>query len=64
MKFKCIKGMADNENVVVMQGDIVTFIKTEEGVVIVEGELGWCKGWELMFTPKEFVVHFKLIIEQ
>jgi alanine dehydrogenase len=61
MKFECIKGIADNENVVAMQGDAVKLIKTEEGSVYVEGEWGWCSGWELIFSPKEFVVHFKMM---
>jgi len=33
MKFECIKGMAtsDNVSVVVMQGDIVELVSTDEG---------------------------------
>lgn len=63
MKFECIKGMADrdNINVVVMQGDIVIFNENSEGEIMVEGEAGWCKGLELNFTPKEFAEHFKVI---
>ena len=61
MKFKCIKGLAtsDNVSVVVMEGDIVELVSTDEGEVLVEGVAGWCKGFELTFTPKEFVTHFK-----
>tara|TARA_B110000503_G_C7029844_1_gene363524 strand:+ start:405 stop:614 length:210 start_codon:yes stop_codon:yes gene_type:complete len=63
MKFECIKGMADgdNINVVVMQGDIVTFDDSDEGEVSVTGIAGWCEGFELIFTPKQFVDHFKVI---
>lgn len=63
MKFECIKGMADrdNMNVVCMQGDVVIFNETEEGMVYVEGIAGWCKGLELNFTPKQFTEHFKII---
>jgi hypothetical protein len=63
MKFECIKGMADsdNVNVVVMQGDIVIFNEVNEGDVLVEGVEGWCKGVELNFTPKQFTEHFKVI---
>ena len=63
MKFECIKGMADsdNVNVVVMQGDIVIFSQYSEGDVYVEGVAGWCTGLELNFTPKQFVEHFKVI---
>jgi hypothetical protein len=63
MKFECIKGMADsdNVNVVVMQGDIVIFNEVNEGDVLVEGVAGWCKGVELNFTPKQFTEHFKVI---
>lgn len=63
MKFQCIKGMSDNENVniVVMQGDIVKFIEQNEGEILVEGLAGWCNGFELCFTPKQFVEHFQVI---
>lgn len=63
MKFQCIKGMSDNENVniVVMQGDIVKFIEQNEGEILVEGLAGWCNGFELYFTPKQFVEHFQVI---
>ena len=62
MKFECIKGMADsdNVNVIVMQGDIVTFDGIDEGEVCVTGKAGWCAGVELNFTPKQFVEHFKV----
>ena len=61
MKLECIKGMAtrDNVSVVVMQGDVVKLISADEGEVLVEGVAGWCKGFELTFTPGEFVTHFK-----
>ena len=63
MKFECIKGKADsdNVNVVVMQGDIVTVLEVNEGEVLVEGEAGWCSGMELSFTPKQFTEHFKVL---
>lgn len=63
MKFECIKGLAtsDNVGVVVMQGDIVKFIGSDEGWVEVEGIEGWCYSIELSFTPKQFVEHFKVI---
>jgi hypothetical protein len=63
MKFECIKGMADtdNVNVVVMQGDVVELIEQTEGSIEVEGVAGWCKGFELSFTPKQFAEHFKVI---
>ena len=61
MQFECIKGMAtsDNITVVVMQGDIVELVSTDEGEVLVEVIAGWCKGVELTFSPREFVTHFK-----
>jgi hypothetical protein len=63
MKFECIKGLADsdNVNVIVIQGDIVVLNETSEGDVFVEGIAGWCKDMELNFTPKQFVEHFKVI---
>ena len=49
MKFECIKGMAtsDNVSVVVMQGDWVELVSTDEGEVLVNGVAGWCNGFEL-----------------
>jgi len=63
MKFECIKGMADSENmnVVVMQGDIVVLNETDNGWVYCEGIAGWCKGIEIDFTPSQFTEHFKVI---
>lgn len=63
MKFECIKGMADSDNVIVivMQGDVVAIKKINDGVVCVVGVAGWCKGFELSFSPKHFVEHFKVI---
>ena len=63
MKFKCIKGIADsdNVNVIIMQNDAVIFNESSEGEVLVEGIAGWCKGRELSFTPKQFVEHFEVI---
>ena len=63
MKFECIKGMAtsDNISVVAMQGDIVIVVSTDEGEVVVEGKAGWCTGFELNFTPREFTTHFKYV---
>jgi hypothetical protein len=64
MKFECIKGIADSDNVsvIVMQGDIVTFDGSDEGEVCVTGIAGWCKGFELNFTPKQFVEHFRFCL--
>jgi hypothetical protein len=63
MKFECIKGMAtsDNISVVVMQGDIVELVSTDEGDVFVNGVAGWCNGLELTFTPGEFTTHFRTV---
>jgi hypothetical protein len=62
-KFECIKGLEDNENlnVIVMQGDIVELVEQEEGDIYVEGIRGWCRGFEINFTPSQFVNHFKSI---
>ena len=62
-KFECIKGLTDSENmnVIVMQGDIVELVDQEEGDIYVEGIRGWCSGFELNFTPSQFVTHFKSI---
>jgi hypothetical protein len=63
MKFECIKGLStsDDVSVIVMQGDVVVFNESEEGMVYVEGIAGWCKGLELNFTPKQFTECFKVI---
>ena len=62
-KFECIKGLetTDNLSVIVMQGDIVELVDHEEGDICVEGIRGWCSGFELNFTPRQFVSHFKSI---
>ena len=62
-KFKCIKGLATEENVVIMQNDEVKFISHDEGDVLVIGTNGWCDGMELTFTPKQLVEHFESIID-
>jgi hypothetical protein len=60
MKFKCIKGLADKENIsiVCMQGDVVELVETSDGEILVNGISGWCDEFELTFTPKEFVEYF------
>jgi len=62
-KFECIKGLesVDNLSVVVMQGDVVELVDHEDGDICVEGIKGWCSGFELNFTPSQFVTHFKSI---
>ena len=63
MKFQCTKGMAtsDNISVIVMESDVVELVSTDEGEVVVNGIAGWCKGFELIFTPREFTTHFKTV---
>lgn len=63
MKFECISGKADNNNinVIVMQGDIVELVEVNEGSVVVKGVAGFCKGRELTFTPNAFSHCFKVI---
>ena len=63
MKFECIKGLAtsDNISVVVMQGDWVELVSTDEGEVLVNGIAGYCNGFELTFSPREFTIYFKSI---
>ena len=62
-KFECIKGLetTDNLSVIVMTGDIVELVDHEEGDICVEGIRGWCSGFEINFTPSQFVTHFKSI---
>ena len=64
LKYECIKGIATSEghDVVIMQGDIVKVLETNEGEVLVEGVDGWCEEMELSFTPREFVEHFRTIL--
>jgi len=62
-KFKCIKGLATDENVVIMQNDEVEFISHEGGDILVIGIKGWCEVMELTFTPKQLVEHFESIID-
>ncbi len=65
MKFECIKGMAtpDNVSVVVMQGDWVELVSTDEGEVLVNGVAGWCNGFELTFLPSTFTTHFRVMLK-
>jgi hypothetical protein len=65
MKFECIKGMAtsDNVSVVVMQGDWVELVSTDEGEVLVNGVAGWCNGFELTFLPSAFTTHFRVMLK-
>ena len=62
MKFKCIKGLAIDEHLIIVQNDEVQFISNDEGFsqeILVIGTKGWCEGMELSFTPKQFVIHFE-----
>lgn len=61
--FKCIKGIASNEIVMVVKGDVVKIgpYPIEEGIVHLEGVSGWCKGTELSFNPKLFVSNFEVM---
>ena len=65
MKFKCIKGMADsdNVNVIIMQNDVVIFNESSEGEVLVEGIAGWCKGWELSLALLFLYIHALITIK-
>jgi hypothetical protein len=59
--FRCIKGLAIEAGVVVMQNDGVQFLSSGEGGILVIGISGWCDGIELTFTPTQFVTHFEII---
>jgi len=65
MKFECIKGIvdSDNINIIAMQGDQVIFNEANEGEVWVEGVSGYCKGFELCLSLKQVVEHFKVVTE-
>ena len=56
------KGYFTEENVVFLTGDIVKIISTEEGMVYLEGDSGWCKGIEMNFSPKIITECFKTTI--
>jgi len=62
MKLECIKGYATQENIVCMQGDIVTILEMEEGLVTLEGVKGYCQGTIIDFNPMVVVEHFKSIL--
>lgn len=61
--FKCIKGIANRQSVIVSKGDVIKIgpYPPEEGVIHVEGVSGWCKNHELSLPPTEFVKHFETI---
>jgi hypothetical protein len=58
MKLKCIKGIATNEFVVCLQGDIVELYSIDENEITANGIFGWCMGHEICFTAKEFASSF------
>ena len=58
MKFKCIKGVANEKRIYAMQGDVVKLVEVNDGEVIVMGDAGWCKNECLTFTPIQFAEHF------
>ena len=60
MILKCIKGIADsqNVNVVCLTNDEVKVLEVNEGEVLIEGILGWCTGYELSLTPKQIAENF------
>jgi hypothetical protein len=59
MRLECIKGYSHEEGIVCLQGDIVVYNGTEDGVVELEGVEGWCDGLILTFSPQIVVEHFK-----
>lgn len=56
---ECIKGYAHEEGVVCLQGDIVEVLNTDEGMVYLEGKMGWCAGIEFNFSPKIVAEYFR-----
>ena len=60
MKFICIKPIADEQNIICMINDVVKFVEQDEDGkgVQVEGQKGWCNGYELSFDNIKFVTHF------
>jgi hypothetical protein len=46
-----------------MEGDWVKLVSTDEGEVVVKGIAGWCTGFELTFTPREFTTHFRVMLK-
>jgi hypothetical protein len=65
MKFICIKPIADEQNIVCLINDVVSFIQQDEDGtgLVVEGIKGWCKGHELGFKNIEFSKHFAYMAE-
>ena len=65
MRLKCIKGLADSDNinVICLQGDEVVLVEVSEGEVLVEGIQGWCEGVELSLTPKQIAENFSWLSE-
>jgi hypothetical protein len=62
-EFECFKGMADNENVIIVRGDTVAVVEVNVGEVVVKGTSGWCDGVELIFSPKQFIEHFATVLK-
>jgi hypothetical protein len=58
-KLKCIKGLADDEMVMLMKGDIVEVVKEQEKTTIISIICGFSLGFEFEFTHKELIEHFE-----
>ena len=58
---ECIKGYATEENVVCIQGDILTIDSMEEGNVTLVGVSGYCNGVFIDFSPRIVAECFKTI---
>ena len=57
-KFKCIKGVHDDGNVLCLQGDIVELYSVDHDEIGVKGIFGWVDNAEFTFTAKEFAESF------
>lgn len=55
---KCIKGIADDCNVMCLQDDVVELYAIDENEITIKGISGWCAGHEITFTAKEFASSF------
>ena len=65
MKLECIKGFANDETLVCLQGDIVAWNGNDDnGDIELEGLEGWCEGLILIFSPQMVVDHFKVKFDQ
>ena len=61
--FRCIKSLADEDNIIIMRNDIVQLVEQDDDGkgILVMGKYGWSEGHELSFDNKQVAEYFEII---